>query len=82
MECIIRAERREPHIPIADSTTQIISFAIVAGLGPVGENLNNIFRVEDGLLKVSYADTKKFDGSFGHLVYKTPLAFDRTGLKA
>ena len=48
----------------------------------VGENLNNIFRVEDGLRKVSYADTKKFDGSFGHLFYKTPLEFDPTGLKA
>lgn len=44
---------------------------------PVGENLNNIFRVEDGLLKVSYADTKKFHGEFGHLFYKTPYSHYR-----
>lgn len=39
---------------------------------PAGENPNNVFRVEDGMLKVSYADVEKFDGSFGHLFYKTP----------
>ncbi len=42
---------------------------------PAGENLNNIFRVEDGLLKVSYDDTESFkDGEFGHLFYKTPYS--------
>lgn len=44
---------------------------------PVGENHNNIFRVEDGLLKVSYADSEKFDGRFGHLFYKTPFSHYR-----
>lgn len=44
---------------------------------PVGENHNNIFRVEDGLLKVSYADSEKFDGRFGHLFYKTPYSHYR-----
>ena len=42
------------------------------GEHPVGENLHNIFRVKDGLLKVSDANTKKFDGSFGHLFDKIP----------
>lgn len=44
---------------------------------PLGKNLNTIFRVEDGLLKVSYEDTEKFDGSFGHLFYKTPYSHYR-----
>lgn len=44
---------------------------------PVGENHHNIFRVEDGLLKVSYADSEKFDGRFGHLFYKTPFSHYR-----
>lgn len=44
---------------------------------PAGENFNRIFRVEDGLLKVSYADTETFDGSFGHLFYKTPYSHYR-----
>ncbi len=43
----------------------------------VGENHNNIFRVEDGMLKVSYVDTEKFDGRFGHLFYKTPFSHYR-----
>jgi hypothetical protein len=41
---------------------------------PAGENPNRVFRVEDGLLKVSYADTEKFNGTFGHLFYNTPYS--------
>lgn len=41
---------------------------------PVGQNPGRVFRVEDGLLKVSYADAPKFEGSFGHLFYKTPYS--------
>lgn len=44
---------------------------------PLGYNLNNIFRVEDGLLKVSYEDTETFKGEFGHLFYKTPYSHYR-----
>jgi hypothetical protein len=44
---------------------------------PVGKNLHNIFRVEDGLLKVSYDDAEKFKGDFGHLFYKTPYSHYR-----
>jgi hypothetical protein len=44
---------------------------------PLGENHNRIYRVEDGLLKVSYADSEKFDGRFGHLFYKTPYSHYR-----
>ncbi|MBX6316180.1 MAG: DUF1080 domain-containing protein [Isosphaeraceae bacterium] len=32
-----------------------------------GENYGNTFRVEDGILKVSYDQYPKFDGKFGHL---------------
>jgi hypothetical protein len=34
---------------------------------PLGENFANTFRVEDGILKVSYDGYEKFDGQFGHL---------------
>lgn len=44
---------------------------------PVGENHHNIFRVEDGMLKVSYDGMKKFDGRFGHLFYNTPFSHYR-----
>ena len=43
----------------------------------VGENYHRIFRVEDGLLKVSCADCPKFDGRFGHLFWKTPYSHYR-----
>lgn len=35
-----------------------------------GENFNNTFTVEGGLLKVSYAEYDSFKGEFGHLFYK------------
>jgi len=44
---------------------------------PVGENHHNIFRVADGMLKVSYDEMEKFDGRFGHLFYNTPFSHYR-----
>ncbi len=38
----------------------------VQGYEP-GDNFGNTFRVEDGILKVSYDQYPKFDGKFGHL---------------
>jgi Domain of Unknown Function (DUF1080) len=37
----------------------------------LGDNFGNTFRVENGVLKVSYDQYSKFDGKFGHLFYKT-----------
>lgn len=34
-----------------------------------GENFGDTFRVEDGLLKVSYGQYERFDDRFGHLFY-------------
>jgi hypothetical protein len=36
----------------------------------LGDNFGNTFRVEDGVLKVSYDKYDKFDNRFGHLFYK------------
>jgi hypothetical protein len=41
---------------------------------PLGSNYNNTFRVEDGLLKVSYDGYTNFTGQFGHLFWKQPLS--------
>jgi Domain of Unknown Function (DUF1080) len=35
-----------------------------------GENYNDTFRVENGLLRVAYDKYKEFGGKFGHLFYK------------
>jgi hypothetical protein len=47
--------------------------AKIAGY-PVDENYRNTFRVEDGLLKVSYQDYDKFGDRFGSLFYHTPMS--------
>lgn len=40
----------------------------------LGENYNNTFRVEDGILKVSYDQYDTFNEEYGHLFYKTPFS--------
>ena len=41
----------------------------------LGENLNDTFRVEDGLLKVRYDKWPIFKDEFGHLFYKDPFSY-------
>ena len=40
----------------------------------VGDNYGNTFRVEDGLLKVSYSEYDTFETRFGHLFYEKPYS--------
>ena len=40
----------------------------------LNHNLNETFRVEDGLLKVAYDGYSSFNNEFGHLFYRTPFA--------
>ena len=40
----------------------------------LGDNYQNTFRVEDGILKVAYDRYDRFDGKFGHLFYHQPLS--------
>ncbi len=46
-----------------------------------GENYQNTFRVEDGVLKVSYADFKNWDSRFGHLFYEKKYSHYRLRLE-
>lgn len=41
---------------------------------PLGENYRETFRVDGGVLKVSYDRYPGFAGEFGHLFYKTPYS--------
>lgn len=43
----------------------------------LGNNHADTFRVEDGILKVSYDKYKDFDGKFGHLFYKDKFSHYR-----
>jgi Domain of Unknown Function (DUF1080) len=40
----------------------------------LGENYNDTFRVEDGVIKVSYDKYGSFRGEFGHLFYKSKFS--------
>lgn len=44
---------------------------------PAGENYAGTFRVENGLLTVSYDGYASFDGQFGHLFYQDPFSHYR-----
>ena len=41
----------------------------------LGENFNDTFRVENGLLKVRYDKWQTFTDEFGHLFYKEPFSY-------
>lgn len=41
---------------------------------PLNENYRNTFRVEDGMLRVTYVDYDKFDRRFGHIYYEKPYS--------
>jgi hypothetical protein len=43
----------------------------------LGENLNETFRVENGVLEVRYDRWSAFNGEFGHLFYKDPFSYYR-----
>lgn len=47
----------------------------------LGENFANTFRVEDGAIKVSYADYQTFDQQFGHLFSALPYSHYRLQLE-
>jgi hypothetical protein len=44
---------------------------------PPGQNFGDTFRVEDGLLTVSYDQYESFEGRFGHLFYEQPFSHYR-----
>lgn len=41
---------------------------------PLGENYRNTFRVEEGIMKVSYSEYDTFRYEFGHIYYKEPFS--------
>ncbi|RZK59073.1 MAG: DUF1080 domain-containing protein [Pedobacter sp.] len=41
----------------------------------VGENYANTFRVENGVMKVSYDGYENFDKQYGHIHYKKPFSY-------
>src|SRR4051812_11515407 len=67
----------------AEKWTQLFNGKDLDGWQPkikgheLGDNYGDTFRVEDGILRVSYDKYKNFDGQFGHLFYKEPFSHYR-----
>ncbi len=70
-------------LPIAESSKQwksLFNGKNLDGWTPkfngyeLGNNYKNTFRVENGILKVSYSEYDTFIDQYGHLFYKTPFS--------
>jgi 3-keto-disaccharide hydrolase len=48
---------------------------------PLNENYGNTFRVENGVMKVSYDQYKDFGGKFGHIFYKQKFSYYLLGVE-
>jgi hypothetical protein len=69
------------HSAEAEDWVQLFNGRDLSGWTPkitkhgLGDNYANTFRVEDGVLKVSYDDYDSFDSRFGHLFYEKPFSY-------
>ncbi len=72
-----------PNDPKREEWIQLFNGKSLDGWTPkfakhdIGENFNDTFRVENGLLEVRYDKWTKFDGEFGHLFYKDAFSYYR-----
>jgi hypothetical protein len=57
---------KHPWVPLFNGTSLDGWTPKISG-HPTGENFANTFRVEDGMIKVSYDGYQKFDKQYGHL---------------
>lgn len=73
--------------PTGDDWIDLFNGADLTGWTPkiryaeAGENVGDTFRVEDGLLTVSYNGYESFDNRFGHLFYNEPFSHYRLRLE-
>ncbi len=78
--CGCAAEPREEWISLFNGSDLDGWTAKIRGL-PSGEDPLGTFRVQDGLLTVSYDGYETFDNRFGHLFYATPFSSYRLHLE-
>ena len=54
--------------------TDLEGWTIKMNKHPLGENFNNTFRVENGMMVTRYDQYENFDAKFGHIFYKNPYS--------
>ena len=81
---LVPAQRQSaPNDPKREDWIQLFNGKSLDGWTPkfakhdIGENFNDTFRVDNGLLEVRYDKWTKFDGEFGHLFYKDAFSYYR-----
>lgn len=67
------ADDAESWIPLFNGRN-LDGWTVKIAKHPLGVNYGDTFRVEDGVLKVSYDRYEKFDGQFGHLYTNLPYS--------
>ncbi len=73
--------------PAAEDWIQLFNGQDLSGWTPkitgyaLGENFGNTFRVENGILKVSYDQYGPFNNRFGHLFYKDRFSYYRLAVE-
>lgn len=76
LTCCSRQEQSQQPIVLFNGKNLEGWIPKIAGY-KAGENYRNTFRVEDGVLKVSYAEYDSFTTQFGHLFYREPFSHYR-----
>ncbi len=69
---LAQKKTEKPWVPLFNGKN-LDGWSVKMAGHPLGENVHNTFRVEDGILKVSYENYRKFDKKYGHLY--TDLAY-------
>jgi hypothetical protein len=76
-------QRGQPNDPKREDWIQLFNGHDLDGWTPkfakhdLGENFNDTFRVENGILEVRYDKWTRFGDEFGHLFYKEPFSYYR-----
>jgi hypothetical protein len=70
LSCNKAARQPEPQWISLFNGKDLTGWDIKIAKHPLNENYGNLFRVENGILKVSYDQIDSFRGEFGHLFYK------------
>jgi hypothetical protein len=70
ISCNKGSKQKEPQWVAIFNGKDLAGWDIKITKHPLNDNFGNLFRVENGILKVSYDQIDSFRGEFGHLFYK------------
>ncbi len=78
--CISKKSEKENWIQLFNGK-DLTGWDIKIKGSALNENYKNTFRVEDGVMKVSYDQYDTFNNEFGHIFYKEPFSYYRVKIE-